>query len=155
MLAALFTFVTSLPSWINGLFGTINHVTDAIANKQIALINAQSDEDRVLINAQLSALIARRDLMIAESAHSKLNIYVRSFLAFGPASILFKILFWDKVVGSFVGCSGKLAVAASCGMFVTDPLDPNLWNVVMVVVSFYFLADGAATVSRILKLPSK
>ena len=61
--------------------------------------------------------------------------------------MLLKIFLWDKVIGSFVGCSQ--AAKGTCGMFTTDALDPNLWQVVMVVLGFYFLADTSQAVSRI------
>jgi hypothetical protein len=46
-----------------------------------------------------------------------------------------KVLVWDKALGQWTG--GR-----------TDALDPNLWQVVMVVLGFYFLSE---TVSRVLK----
>lgn len=152
MLSAIWTALTAAPAFFSGLFGSINKITAAISNERIAMIGAQTAEDKALIQSRLEALLARRDVMIAESAHSKLNIIMRTTLALGPAAVLTKLLAWDKVVGSIMGCAGEAGRAARCAVFNTDVLDPNLWNVIMVVVGFYFLADGVSTTARILKL---
>ena len=55
---------------------------------------------------------------------------IRSWLATGPAFLLTKIYIYDKALGQWTGGH-------------TDPLDPNLWNVVMVVLGFYFLYSAA------------
>lgn len=137
-------FITAIPAMIAGLFGTINTVTNAISNEKIALINANSEEEKIRITARLEALQSRQAVMIAEAATSKLNIRVRAGLALGPLCILSKIFIWDKTIGSIVGCAGRaLHPMVSCDTFMTDPLDPNLWSVVMVVLGFYFLAEGA------------
>ena len=38
---------TALPSLISGLFGTVNGITNAIANEKIAAITATTDEARI------------------------------------------------------------------------------------------------------------
>lgn len=149
----LFSLLTAIPSLLSGLFGSINGITAAISNAQIAKIQATTQEEQIRATEVVDTLRARRDVMIAESAHSRLNIIMRFLIAFGPALILTKIFVWDKVIGSFYGCSGAGVAAEnlgrSCATFNTDVLDPNLWQVVMVVLGFYFLADASATVSRI------
>jgi len=142
-------FLMGLPAMISGLFGTINHVTDAISNERIAGLNATTDRERIASNERVNTLQMRRDVMIAE-AGSKLNARIRAALALGPTTILAKIFIWDKVVGSFYGCAGPSGMhKAGCETFITDPLDPNLWQVVMVVLGFYFLSEGAIHVTKL------
>jgi hypothetical protein len=47
-------------------------------------------------------------------------------------------LIWDKALGDWTGGH-------------TDALDPNLWQVIMATVGFYFLYEGAVNTARILK----
>lgn len=151
----LYTILTALPSLISGLFGTVNGITNAIANAQIAKINATTQEDQIRATVLVDTLQARRDLMIAESAHSRLNIIMRFIIALGPAAVLNKIFLWDKVIGSFMGCAGAGGEAARCAVFTTDAMDANLWQVVMAVIGFYFLTEGSATVARIFAAKKK
>lgn len=146
----MWAILTSIPGLISGLFGSINHITDAISNEKIAGLNAKTQEEQIASNERVKTLEARRDLMIAEAGTSRLNIYVRSLLALGPASVLLKIFLWDKVIGSFAGCSGH-TLPGTCKSFLTDALDPNLWAVITAVIGFYFLTEGAIGITRIIK----
>jgi hypothetical protein len=119
-------------------FTTINGITNAIANAQIAKVNAVTEQDRIAAQATVDTLTARRDVMIAESQHSNINAILRAAIAVGPAAYLLKIFLYDKVLGSITNGS-------------TDPLDGNLWAVVTAVVGFYFLYDASTTVARIIK----
>jgi hypothetical protein len=149
LIATIFSGLSAASGFFTGLFGSINNVTSALSNEKIAGINAKTDEERLASQERVNTLTLRRDLMIAEAATSGLNIKMRFILALGPASILLKMFLWDKVIGSFVGCSQ--APKGTCGIFVTDPLDPNLWQVVMVVLGFYFLCESAITTAKIFK----
>jgi cadmium resistance protein CadD (predicted permease) len=143
------TFLASLPGILSGLFGTLNGITAAISNEKINAQNAATEQERIHAQERVNTLQARRDLMIAESAHSNLNIIVRSFIGGAVAIVLVKLLVWDKVVGSLVGCAGKAGAALRCATFNTDPLDDNQWKVISVVVGFYFLYEASTAVSRI------
>lgn len=145
----MWSFITAIPGLLSGLFGSINHITDAISNEKIAGLNAKTQEEKIASDERVQTLSARRDVMIAEAGTSRLNIYIRSLIALGPASVLLKIFLWDKVVGSFAGCSG--AEPGTCKVFVTDALDPNLWAVITAVVGFYFLTEVGLGVARIIK----
>jgi hypothetical protein len=123
---------------IPGLFTTLNGITTAIANERIASINATTEQDRVAAQERLSTLQSRRDVMIAEGAHSNINAWIRAMIALGPAIYLLKIFLWDKVLQSLTGGS-------------TDPLDPNLWVVVQTVLGFYFLFEASTGVARIFR----
>jgi hypothetical protein len=144
MLAALL----AIPGLLSGLFGTINGVTKALSDAKIAAINATTEEAKIHADEQVSTLQARRDVLIAESASgSRINMIIRAGLALGPLGILLKVFLWDKVIGSLVGCSQ--AAPGTCGIFVTDPLDANLWQVITIVLGFYFVSEISLGAARI------
>jgi cadmium resistance protein CadD (predicted permease) len=145
----MFALITAIPALISGLFGTVNGITKAIADEKIAGINATTEQERIHSAERVQTLQSRRDLMIAEAGVSKLNIIVRSTMGLSVAIVLFKLLVWDKVIGSLVGCSQ--ALKGTCGKFTTDPFDDNQWKIIMIVVGFYFLYEGATAVTRMVK----
>ena len=145
----MFALITAIPALISGLFGTVNGITKAIADEKIAGINATTEQERIHSDERVQTLQSRRDLMIAEAGVSKLNIIVRSAMGLSVAIVLFKLLVWDKVIGSLVGCSQ--ALRGTCGSFTTDPFDDNQWKIIMIVVGFYFLYEGATAVTRMVK----
>ena len=126
---------TILLGLIPGLFSTISGITSAISNEKIALINAQTDQERIQIQERINVLQTQRDVLVADSNHSKLDLWIRSAIALGPTAYLLKIFIWDKV----------LALGS------TDALDTNLWQVMMAVIGFYFLYSGAIGVAKIIK----
>jgi len=132
----MLSFLLGIPALISGLFGTINGITNAIANEKIAAITAKTEQEQIAANERVSQLQQQRDVLIADTAHSSLDLYIRSLIAIGPASYLLKIFLWDKVLASWTNGT-------------TDPLDPNLWSVVMVVLGFYFLSATSTTIARI------
>jgi hypothetical protein len=121
-------------SWLLSLLGlakpllnTIDGITTAIANEKIAALNAVTDQQRVASQERINTLQAQRDVLIEDSKHSNLDVWMRTIIASGPAFILCKIFFYDEL-----------------GFGTTDiPNTSNLWNVIMVVLGFYFLATTA------------
>jgi hypothetical protein len=132
----IFAMIMGIPGLISGLFGTINGVTNAIANEKIAALTATTQQEQIASNERISALQQRRDVLIADAAHGSLDIWIRSIIAIGPASYLLKIFLIDKTFGFIFHTR-------------TDPLDDNLWNVVMVVLGFYFLSETSTRITRI------
>jgi hypothetical protein len=120
---------------IPSAFTTISSITNAISNAKIAAIQATTEEAQIAANEQVATLQARRDVLIADASQSHMDIWIRSLIAVGPSVYLAKIFIYDKVLA----------------LGNTDPLDPNLWNVVMVVLGFYFLATASISISRIIK----
>ncbi len=116
-------FLTFIPNLISGLFTTINTVSNNLSNERINLQNATTDREKNEIQERISALQATRDALIADAAKSKVDMWVRVGFAAGPLVYLNKIFLYDKVLGY-----GS-----------TDPLDPHLWYVVMVIIGFYFV----------------
>lgn len=134
----MFSFLGSIPGLLSGLFGTINGITQAISNEKIALINATTDREKIEIQERIATLSAQRDVLVADSARSPVDMWMRTFIAIGPAFYIFLIYFWDKGIGKFFGCSGVTA-PGTCGMFQTDEVTPEQWYVVLVILGFYFI----------------
>lgn len=119
MLSTILSLLGLLPK----AFDTIDNITNAISNEKIAALNATTAQEQTAAQERISALQSARDVLIEDAKHSNLDIYIRSAFAIGPLVYLTKIYLYDKVL--------------SLGS--TDPLDPNLWSVVMVTIGFYFL----------------
>lgn len=146
----MWSLITAIPGLLSGLFGTLNNITNAIKDEKIAQLNAKTDEERIASQERINTLEQRRAVLIAEASVSKANIWVRSFMALPTGFVLWKLMVWDKVVGSFAGCSGH-TLPGTCKMFLTDPLDDNQWKIIIIVVGFYFLYEGAMGITRIAK----
>jgi hypothetical protein len=113
---------------IPGAFSTINGITNAIANEKIAALTATTQQAQIASQERVATLQAQRDALITETSVSKLPIYIQTLIAAGPAFILCKIFFYDETgFGT-----------------TTIPNDSSLWNVIMVVVGFYFLHSVAS-----------
>jgi len=140
-----------LLSLIPGLFNTVNGITAAISNERLKLIDAKTDQQRIVSEERITSLQAKRDVLVAESGRSSFNAYCRGSIGLFVSLLLGKLLFWDKVVGSWSGCSGEMGRALECSVFRTDPLDANQWGVITAVIGFYFLYEGAVNVTRIIK----
>lgn len=137
MLALILGFITGLAGPITS---TINKLTD------LKIIKAQTESDvrRKEIDREIEATEDRKAVLVAEAGQrlaGGLNAIMRTAIAIGPASVLLKIFFWDKVIGSFAGCAGTLGEQDHCITYTTDKLDSNLWAVITAVVAFYFLYD--------------
>jgi hypothetical protein len=130
--------ILALPGLLAGLFGTINGLTAAISNEKIAALTATTQQEQIAANERVATLQQRRDVLIADAAHGSWDIWIRTTIALGPTIYLFKIFAIDKVIGPALGYEWS-----------TDPLDPNLWQVVMVVLGFYFLSETSTKVARI------
>jgi hypothetical protein len=115
-----------------GLIDPISRIAGKIADVRIERAKAETDREKIAADERIKSLEARRDVMAAEAPFTRLNVLMRGFIAIGPALYLNKIFIWDKVLGW-----GR-----------TDPLDTNLWSVVIAVISFYFLYDIAARLKR-------
>src|SRR3954470_23530764 len=103
----MFTWIGPLLGIIPQGLSTIQGITSAISNQKIALINAKTEEERIAAQERLTALQTQRDVLMADSQKSNLDIWCRTALAGGPITILAKVFIWDKSVGPFVGCVGN------------------------------------------------
>jgi len=125
--------LSTILSLLPGVFSSLNNISAAIANERIAALNAKTDQERIAAEERQAALEAKRDVLIEDSKHSKLDILMRTLIASGPAFILCKIFFYDKGLG-----------------WGTTEIGNNdyLWNVIMVVLGFYFVTSVASFFRR-------
>lgn len=121
--------------FITGIGPALAQIAQKIADLQIAKVQATTDQERARLDAEISEAHARRDTLVAE-AGSRINAIMRGLLAAGPTIYLNKVFIFDKVIGSLTGQTSSI--------FSTDPLDANLWKVVVAVIAFYFVYDMAA-----------
>lgn len=133
--------IPTILTFLTGLSGTVGKVSDNIKDLEIAKTSAASNKEKALIDAQIAEAHDRKDALVAE-AGSRINAIFRTLLAVPAGLILYKLLAFDKVIGSFAGCSGEQARGLEgCGKYLTDPLDAYQWGVITAVIAFYFLYD--------------
>lgn len=115
--------------------GPLQDVFKKIEDTKVALAQAANESEKNRLTAHLGALQVQAEnlqtqatLQAEESRSTRLNVWIRSWIAAGPAFLLTKIYVYDKALGQWT--NGH-----------TDALDPNLWNVVMVVLGFYFIHE--------------
>lgn len=124
------SIISGILGVLPGAFGSINKVTDAIANERLKQIDAKTKEDQLAAEERTKTLEAQRDALIAESNKSNVPIYVQSFVGASVAFLVGKLLVWDKALGSLTHG-------------YTDPLGTDLRWIMMTVIGFYFLSSTA------------
>jgi len=150
IITAVFGGLSAASQFFSGMFGTINGITNAISNQKIAAINATTEQEKIAAQERVTTLQARRDVLIAEAGSgSRINLIIRAAFGLVGLSVVAKLYFWDKVIGSFAGCSQ--ALRGTCLQFTTDPIDDNGWKLISIIVGFYFLTEVSLGVSRMLK----
>jgi len=118
-----------------GIGGILGQLASAYKAKQ----QAQNDRERIAADERINQLNVIRDVQVAESG-SPINAIIRAFIAIGPAAYLFKIFVIDKLLCPAFG-----------GACATDQLSPDLWQVMWIVLGFYFLHSAITTTARIIK----
>lgn len=109
-----------------------------MSNAKIAQIQATTQVEQIHAQVTIDALEATQAVLIADAAKSNIDMWIRVMFAIGPAVYITKIFLWDKVMGSITGGN-------------TDPLDPNLWAVMMTIIGFYFVSAAITSATRIFK----
>jgi hypothetical protein len=112
-------------------FDPISRIVKAIADAKVNLANAQTDQEKIHAQERVDTLSARRDVLVSESG-SRVNAYIRAGFALPFVIYNAKLILWDKV----------LALGS------TDPLSPELFQVEIACIGFYFLYDIAARWKR-------
>jgi len=131
----MLSFLSGLLGLLPTLSNAITAVTNAIANEQVAKIKANTEEEKAVIDAHIQTLQAKRDVLIAEAGHSNWDVICRVGLTIAPTFYMGKILVWD----------------AALHLGTTDNVQDHIWWYLTSVVGFYFLADGATRITRLLK----
>jgi len=118
-------------AFLIGLIDPISRIAGKIADYKIAAQNAQTDRERLAADERVKGLEARRDVMVAE-AGSRTNQFVRVGFALPFVIYNAKLVLWDKVLD----------------LGSTDPLSPELYQVQLACIGFYFLHSMVARVAR-------
>lgn len=126
----MLNIISGILGLLPGAFGTINKVTDAIANERLRKIEANTKEEQIAAEERVKTLEAQRDALINEANKSNVPIYVQSFVGACVAFLVGKLLVWDKALGYWTHG-------------YTDPLGTDLRWIMMTVIGFYFLSSTA------------
>lgn len=119
--------------WLNPLkifLGPIESITNAIAQAQIEKARAQTDKEKIASEERISALRAKRDVLVAESG-DRVNRTVRALMALPVVFYLWKVIVFDKVFGSWLQWS-------------TDPLGQSMTYIMLTIIGFYFVDSIAS-----------
>jgi hypothetical protein len=109
------------------LIDPVSRIAGKIADVRMAQAKAETDQERIAAEERIKTLEARRAVLVAESG-SRLNALMRAGFALPFVIYNGKLVLWDKV----------LALGS------TDPLSPELFQVEMACIGFYFLYEVAA-----------
>jgi hypothetical protein len=136
--------------WFLQLLGIIPKALDLadnwrkdIANERVVLINAKTTKEKQESLERIQQLEMQAATQIAEAQPNASPWGARfRFIGFGlPAGLaIWKLLVWDKVLGSFAGCTHQ-PLPTGCHYFRTDSFDPNLWWVVLAAAGFYLVTS--------------
>ena len=133
----------SILGWVTGLAGPISQITNKILDLKKQRLDAESNIQKAKIDQEIEAANDRRMVLVAEAQHkfsAGFNAFFRGFLALPAGLLLWKVIVWDKVIGSFKGCArGGPAEPHICYTFNTDDLSAALWGVVAAIYGFYFI----------------
>ncbi len=122
-------------SGLLGLADPISKITQAITDEKVKLAAAANDKERIASQERVSALEARRSVLMAEASGSPLNSFIRAGFALPFVVYNAKLVLWDKVLAVFTNGT-------------TDPLSPELVQIELACIGFYFLYDIAARLKR-------
>lgn len=118
-------------SFLLGLINPLATIAGKIADARIELAKAQTDQERIHAEERVSTLQARQAVMVAE-AGTPINAIIRAGFALPFVVYNAKLIIWDKVMG----------------LGSTDPLSPELFQIEMACVGFYYLYEITARLRR-------
>jgi len=128
----------------NIVIGPLLRIGEKIADYKTEQVKVSGNVKLSEINRDIEETHDKRFVLVAEASNPFLaasNALARGLLALGPICILTKIYIWDKSIGPFVGCVGNTSERDWCDKFTTDSMDPNLWWIILAIVSFYYLTS--------------
>lgn len=108
---------------------------------KLASVNTTEAHAIDLAKAEIAGEIAQRQTeasIIRQEQGWWVTAMIRPMLALPFIVFTWKVIVWDKVMGSWTGGN-------------TDPLDPNMWSVFLTVVGAYFGGRTIEKVARIFK----
>lgn len=104
--------------------GIVGQIGKELNQAHQASLNAKNNSERINSDNLIAGLTAKRDVLKAE-ARDSINRLARVGLALPFGLYLWKIIVYDKMMG----------------MGATDNLPDELWYLMGVVFSFYFVSD--------------
>jgi hypothetical protein len=137
MLAIILGFLT-------GLAGPISTLVGKVADLKTEQLKASTDKEKAQIQQEIEEVHDKKAVLVAEAGNriaAAINASIRLALAIGPMLYILKYYAWDKVIGSWYGCSGNFPTKTmeQCATFSTDPLSLQMAGVMTAVIGFYFL----------------
>lgn len=136
---------TALLSFLGLIAGPLAQLSKQITDLKMVRVTAESDIERKKIDSQIEKLHDQRMIMVAEAqAGNKSNAWMRAFIAFGPASYIFKYYFWDKVIGGAIGCAANNSIFCRT-WFSTDPLSDTMIYALSATIGFYLLTSRSSS----------
>jgi hypothetical protein len=120
--------------WLTAILGIINpiaRIAEKVADAKVELAKAETDQERIRAKERVDTLEARKSVMVAESG-SRINSLIRAGFALPFVIYNAKLVLWDKVLS----------------MGRTDPLSPELFQIELACIGFYFLYDITARLRR-------
>ncbi|MDP3940086.1 MAG: 3TM-type holin [Deltaproteobacteria bacterium] len=121
--------------------GAISTIANKLADAYKAKQDALTDSARIEADAQIKTLEAQRDVLVAEAASGGPASWIRPLLA-----LPFVLYIWKLVPVDKIAC--PIIFGNECA---TDPLSPQLTEIMMVVIGGYFIGRSAEKVARIIK----
>jgi sterol desaturase/sphingolipid hydroxylase (fatty acid hydroxylase superfamily) len=108
--------------WLLGLVNPLGAIADKLAAAYMQRSNAQTEQQRIAAEERITALEARRDVIL-QAQSDPFERWVRIGFALPFILYLWKIVVWDKLLG----------------MGVTDDLSVDLWAILYIVLGGYFV----------------
>lgn len=112
--------IGTILSWLTG--GGITAIGGELRAAYEAKLKAQTDAEKLAAEETIARLEAQRSVLIAEQG-SWLTAWVRPAIALPFVVYLWKLIVWDKVLG----------------YGATDDLSPQLWQMMTIIITAYFL----------------
>ncbi len=148
-LASIFSTLISFIPFLGGIAKAIQEITNKIIDLRVIEAQAATDKERIHAEENIKTLEMQRDVLIKQTEYAeRVTVLTRLGFAVPVAIVIWKVLVWDKVIGSLMGCSGDTTSKLECIKYTTDALDPNLWWVVFAAICFYFTQNLASIWKR-------
>lgn len=121
--------------FITKFIDPITAIGKDIAQYKLAQVNATTEQARIEAGEHIDALQQKRMVMVAESATSRVNMWVRCFMALPIGCVLWKLCFWDIALGQWTHG-------------VTERIDDHIWYLIYTVTGFYFMFEITKAMKR-------
>lgn len=121
--------ISAILSWLTG--GGIKAIGGELRAAYEAKLKAQTDAEKLAAEETIARLEAQQAVIIAEQGRW-LTAWVRPMIAAPFVIYIWKLVVWDKVLG----------------YGATDDLSPQLWQMMTIIITAYFLTRPFEKVLR-------